>query len=519
MAVLPNASTTESIPIGSRILVTATFILAALALHWGMRRAARRLPRLLARHLGGGPRRIAAWERLAAVALLPFEVGLWLAAAYLVSEQFALLRRIRALSYHVLDMGLTAPLFVLDGQAYSGLDLLELPVVLLAVWGAVRLIGRFLAGHLLGSLGVESGAREAVGLVFRYAVLFVAALVVLQAWGIDVRSLSVFAGVVGVGIGFGMQNIANNFVSGLVLNLERPVRPGDFLTIGDLAGTVTRVGTRCTEIRTLDEVTILVPNSHLLENQVVNWTHGDPVCRIHVPVGVAYGSDVRRVRAALLESAQEHPDVVGDPRPRVEFRGFGDSGLDFELLVWTRDPRHQFRLRSDLNYRIEANLRRHGIQIPFPQRDLHLRSPKVERLLDAWSRRHFTDEELMPAGPDQPPPEIDPSMGSFDPAEDLGPRAWSDDRIAAFVARMRGPDGVPIHDRKHVLRVHPRCFVGREAVDWMVRREGLTREEALLLGRVLTERGAFHHVLDEHDFEDEALFYRFRADDPTDEEG
>jgi hypothetical protein len=319
----------------------------------------------------------------------------------------------------------------------------------------------------------------------------------------------VFAGVLGVGIGFGLQNIANNFVSGLVLNVERPIRVGDFLSVGELVGTVQRIGTRCTEIRTLDEVAILVPNSRLLENEVINWTHGDPRCRLHVRLGVAYGSDVGAVRAALLEAARNHPDVLGDPRPRVQFVGFGESSLDFELLVWTRDPRDQNRLKSDLHFRVEALFRRRGIQIPFPQRDLHLRSPEIEQVVRAWTRRHFSAEELAAARP---------RAGGDEPGEaavedDLGPRGWSEEKISAVVERMRGSDGVAIRDRRHLLNLYPKCFVGHDAVEWMMRSAGLTRDEALSLGGILVERGWIHHVLDEHGFEDATYFYRFYADE------
>jgi hypothetical protein len=223
---------------------------------------------------------------------------------------------------------------------------------------------------------------------------------------------------------------------------------------------------------------------------------------------------VHRVREALLESAHGHPDVLADPRPRVQFLGFGDSSLNFELLVWTGEPRDQQRIKSDLNYRIVASLGRHRIQIPFPQRDLHLRSPEIEQLLGAWARRHFSAEELAApardgeagarvAGEEQAGPEIE---------DDLGPRGWSRQRIDAFVERMRGPGGVPIDDRRHLLNLYPKCFVGHEAVRWMTG-QGLTHDEALVLGSMLVERGVIHHVLDEHGFKDGNFFYRFYADE------
>src|SRR5262249_40657411 len=148
-----------------------------------------------------------------------------------------------------------------------------------------------LRSHVLGQAGIDAGAQESVAVLSRYLLTFLGALVVLQGYGVDISSLTMLASVFGLGLGFGLQNIANNFVSGLLLSLERPIRPGDFVHVGAFTGTVTRIGARSTEIRTVDRVSILVPNSRLLESEVVNWTHGDAASRLHVPVGVGYGSD------------------------------------------------------------------------------------------------------------------------------------------------------------------------------------------------------------------------------------
>ncbi len=212
------------------------------------------------------------------------------------------------------------------------------------------------------------------------------------------------------------------------------------------------------------------------------------------------------MRRALLEAARGHSAVLADPRPQVQLRRFGESSLDCELLVWTRDPRNQQRLVSDLNFRIEQALRRHGIGIPFPQRDLHLRSPALERALEAWRRRSGEADAAPLATSDlaTPAPEAPGTP------RDCGPDEWSDAEIAAAAARLR--EGVPIRDRRHRLSFHRRCFVGAEAVDWLVANEGLSRAEALALGRQLVASGLVHHVLDEHDFRDGFFFYRFRAD-------
>jgi hypothetical protein len=180
--------------------------------------------------------------------------------------------------------------------------------------------------------------------------------------------------------------------------------------------------------------------------------------------------------------------------------------------VWTRDPRHQKDLVSDLNYRIEADLRHRGITIPFPQRDLHLRSPELAELLTALASRHFSDAELAAARVALEARRA--SDGAGDAGVVRAVRTWDDEGLTALTARMRAPGGLTIRDRRHLLTIYPRCFLGREAVDWLVAREGLARNEAERLGQRLVECGVIHHVLDEHPFLDGNYFYRFRDDDP-----
>jgi potassium-dependent mechanosensitive channel len=183
----------------------------------------------------------------------------------------------------------------------------------------------------------------------------------------------VIFGALGVGIGFGLQNLVANFVAGLVLLFERPIVVGDRITMHDLEGNVQDIRFRSTTIVTNDNITIVVPNSQLINNAVTNWSLGDPRVRIHVPVGVAYGSDSAAVTDALLAVASEIEAVLKTPPPLVQFVEFGDSALNFELLVWTSDPAHHRQLRSDLNYAVDREFRRRKIEIPFPQRDLHVR--------------------------------------------------------------------------------------------------------------------------------------------------
>jgi small-conductance mechanosensitive channel len=500
----------------------AALLLAAL-LHYALSRAGARLPRWRARRRGAAPGPHPPGERAFALGARLAQVGLWLAFAGFASEALPELRGARDLALRLLAKSFRAPLFTLSEMPYTILDLLALPLLLIGVWLAASLLVRGLRAWLLRAAGVEEGVQETAAVLLRYALCFLGALVVLQAWGVDVRSLAILGSVLGVGIGFGLQNVANNFASGILLNLGREIRPGDFVAVGGLTGTVKRVGARSTWIQTLDEVAILVPNSRFLEGEVVNWSHGDPRSRIHVPVGVAYGSDVARVRRALLEAARGHPAVLREPRPQVQLRRFGESSLDFELLVWIPDPRDQFSLVSDLNLRVEESLRRHGIQIPFPQRDLHLRSPEALGLLAALGGR-LPDGVELPAAPAPAFPATPPAprpAATLEPAEahEGGPEEWGEAELEAVAARMRATGGVAIADRRHLFAVYPGSFVGREAVDWLVRHEGLTRGEAVRLGQRLVDRGAVRHVLDEHGFRDGHFFYRFGADGAAAPEG
>jgi len=232
--------------------------------------------------------------------------------------------------------------------------------------------------RLSASERLDRGAREAAVTLAGYAGFTVAAVVALGLAGLGLANLALIAGALSVGIGFGLQNIVNNFVSGLILLFERPIRPGDYVTVGTgTEGFVRRISIRSTEIETLDRTNVVVPNSELISGQVTNWMLNDRFGRIIVRIGVAYGSDVRLVERLLLNIAEGHPDIISEadlPPPTVFFRGFGDSSLDFELRATIRDISQRFRVSSEVNFAIDAAFREHGVQIPFPQRDLHLRT-------------------------------------------------------------------------------------------------------------------------------------------------
>ena len=225
---------------------------------------------------------------------------------------------------------------------------------------------------------IERGAQEAIVTISGYVGMIIAALIGLSLAGFSFTNLAIIAGALSVGIGFGLQNIVNNFISGIILLFERPIRTGDWIVVGNTEGYVRKISIRSTQIETFDRADVIVPNSELISNQVTNWMLRDPWGRVIVPIGVAYGSDVEQVRELLLQVGGEHPLVITDSLrvspPRVMFRGFGDSSLNFELRCFIRNVDQRLATVSDLNFAIEKVLREANIQIPFPQRDLHLRS-------------------------------------------------------------------------------------------------------------------------------------------------
>jgi len=225
---------------------------------------------------------------------------------------------------------------------------------------------------------IERGAQEAIVSISGYVGIIVAAIIGLSLAGFSFTNLAIIAGALSVGIGFGLQNIVNNFVSGIILLFERPIRTGDWIVVGSTEGYVRKISIRSTQIETFDRADVIVPNSELISNQVTNWMLRDTWGRVIVPVGVAYGSDVDKVREVLLQSSRDHPLVIGDGTrvgaPKVLFRGFGDSSLNFELRFFIRNVDQRLATVSDINFAIEKGLREANIEIPFPQRDLHLRS-------------------------------------------------------------------------------------------------------------------------------------------------
>jgi potassium-dependent mechanosensitive channel len=199
-------------------------------------------------------------------------------------------------------------------------------------------------------------------------------LIGISAAGINLTSLALIAGGLSLGIGFGLQNIVQNFVSGLILLAERPFKAGDWIVAGGVSGNVKKISVRATEIETFQKQTVIVPNSELINAAVGNWTHKNKLGRVDVPVGVAYDCDPRRVHAVLSEIVEAHPSILKNPAPMVAFTAFADSSLNFEVRFFLADITSQVPVQNDIRFAIHERFKQEGIQIPFPQRDLHIKS-------------------------------------------------------------------------------------------------------------------------------------------------
>jgi potassium efflux system protein len=227
---------------------------------------------------------------------------------------------------------------------------------------------------VLQRLELQPGSRYAINTVVRYIVVTIGVIAILNVIGWDWSQIQWLVAALSVGLGFGLQEIVANFVSGLVILFERPVRVGDTVTVGELTGTVSRIRIRATTITDWDRKEIIVPNKSFITEQVVNWTLSDPITRIVIPVGISYGSDVELAHKVMTETLHALPLVLDEPPPNVYFTGFGESSLDFRLHVYSRQLTDRMPLMHAVHQSILGALRKHGIEIPFPQRDLHLRS-------------------------------------------------------------------------------------------------------------------------------------------------
>jgi small-conductance mechanosensitive channel len=234
---------------------------------------------------------------------------------------------------------------------------------------------KWIVYKVLSDSKIELGVRLAVGTIIRYGVLILGLVIVIQTVGINLSTITILAGALGIGIGFGLQNITNNLVSGIIILFERPIKVGDRVQVGDLFGDVVSISLRSTIITTNDNISVIVPNSEFISARVINWSYSDRNVRFDIPVGVAYKEDPEKVKQILLDVAEKDDGALKNPKPDVLFEGFGDSSINFSLRFWTSNYiTTPGILKSILYFEIFKKFRENNIEIPFPQRDLHIKN-------------------------------------------------------------------------------------------------------------------------------------------------
>ncbi|MBS4036442.1 MAG: mechanosensitive ion channel family protein [Ignavibacterium sp.] len=267
------------------------------------------------------------------------------------------------------------PFFTLGNFELTLWSVFYLLVLLFLLFYVTAKLRKWLVYQVLAKSNIELGVRIAVGTILRYVVVLIGLFIILQTFGIDLSSVTILAGALGVGIGFGLQNVTNNFVSGLIILFERPIKVGDRIEVADITGDVTKISMRATTITTNDNISIIVPNSEFISSTVINWSHTDRDIRLNIPVGVSYNEDPEKVKNVLLEVVDANQGVLQNPKPDVLFDEYDDSSINFSLRVWTSEYINRPGvLKSQLYYEIFKRFRKEGIEIPFPQRDIHIKN-------------------------------------------------------------------------------------------------------------------------------------------------
>jgi len=266
-------------------------------------------------------------------------------------------------------------LFEINQTAITLSSLIIFTFVFAAFALVSRIVRRLLRAQIFSRLSIDEGTQYTLSRITHYIVMVIGAALAFQFVGINLTGLAVVLGFLSVGIGFGLQNVTSNFVAGLILLFERPIKVGDRVTVGDKEGDVMEINIRSTTIRTLNNIAVIVPNSEFVSATVVNWSYGDQRVRLEIDVGVSYGSDLDSVLSTLKKIAEEHTEILQEPAPEVLHMGFGDSAWNMRLRAWVSRPQRHLQVRSEVNCEIVKAFRRNNIEIPFPQRDLHVRSP------------------------------------------------------------------------------------------------------------------------------------------------
>jgi small-conductance mechanosensitive channel len=303
-------------------------------------------------------------------------IMMFLAALLWVNYILQILR-VNEIFYSFLDSMLNTKISVGTATFSMGSVLLFFFIIWLSVIVS-DMIRAVLEDDVLNRVSLKKGVPRMISVIVRFSLISVGIFLAVSAVGMPLNQLTIIISAFSVGIGFGLQNVVNNFVSGIVLLFERPVQIGDAVEVNNLIGSVKSMGIRSSNIRTFDGAEVIVPNANLISNEVINWTLSDKKRRIEIFSGVAYGSDVHRVKEILLSILKHHPDILEEPEPLVLFNDLGESSLDFRLLFWIDNFDKWIIIKSEIIFKIHDALKEANIKIPFPQRDLHIKSKSID---------------------------------------------------------------------------------------------------------------------------------------------
>ena len=361
-----------------RLIATIAMAVLATVAQVLFRRVRRRLKELIRKEHPFGPMLHGGLDW----AFVLLSLAIWIAVASGVlaaipQTRFLTTRMLELLSQGLSLLGNFFDTPIVPGKTKITIKTLFEVVAAIAVIALLaRGVRRLLLNYILNKTPMDLSVRHAIATSAQYLIVTLGFLFLLQrAAQVDLTMLGVVAAGLGVGVGFGLQNIANNLISGIFILFERPIKVGDRIEVGEVHGHVVHIAARATTVRTNDNIDFIIPNSSFTSFNVINWSHGDQKVRFRVPVPVAYGTDVRLVERLLLEVAQENENVLEEPSPRVVFWAFGDSALEFQLRVWTTRMLHRRGVFvGQINLAIYEKFQQNGIHIPFPQRDLHFKT-------------------------------------------------------------------------------------------------------------------------------------------------
>lgn len=272
------------------------------------------------------------------------------------------------------------PLFSINQTSISISSIFFFLLIVFSFVIFARFLKNKLLNKILTNFKLEDGLQFTLLRLTQYIVIFIGMVVAFQFIGIDLSGLAVILGFLSVGIGFGLQNITSNFIAGLILLFERPIKVGDRVTVGNTEGDVENITIRSTTIKSLNNISIIVPNSDFITATVTNWSHGDSRIRVDMNIGVSYNSDLDLVINTLKDIAKDNHDVLPAPEPEVHLSEFGDSAWNMKLRFWIEHPQRYYYIRSEINCEIVRRFRKNNIEIPFPQRDLHIRSAETLKI-------------------------------------------------------------------------------------------------------------------------------------------